>query len=139
LGIAGIIAYNFFAKAAAAKRMNFFPGGVDSIHFDGDTPVITITLIAHNTSNQQMTINSLDGNISANGTYIGNASSFIPQTIFPNSQSTVKVDIRLGVFNIVNDIIRAFQFGNFQQVINFTGSANVDNIQVPINMNYTVG
>ena len=119
--------------------MNFFPGGVDSIHFDGATPVITITLIAHNTSNQQMTINSLDGNISANGTYIGNASSFIPQTILPNSQSTVKVDIRLGIFNIVNDIIRAFQFGNFQQVITFEGSANVDNIQVPLNMNYTVG
>ena len=119
--------------------MNFFPGGVSNIRFDGATPIITLNLIAHNTSNITMTINSFDANVTANDTYVGNASSFTPQVIAANSQATVMVDIRLSLLNIVNDIIKAFQYGNFQEVIRLTGNANVDNAQVPIDMNFTVG
>jgi LEA14-like dessication related protein len=131
--------YHWIAKARAVKNMNFFPGGVSDIHFDGATPILTLALIAHNTSNQQMTVNSFDANLTANGTYVGNASSFTPQTIMANSQTTVMVNIRLSLLNIVTDIIKAFQYGNFSQTVRLTGNANVDNIQVPVDMNFTVG
>lgn len=139
LGIGGVIAYHFWEKSRAAKAMNFFPAGVQQIKFDGATPVITLALSAHNASSQEMTVNAVDLNLTANGTYVGNASSFVPQTILANSQTTVFVDIRLSLLSVVNDIIKAFQYGNFSQVIRLTGVANVDNIQVPIDMNFTVG
>jgi LEA14-like dessication related protein len=131
--------FHLVAKARAAKAMNFFPGGVHQLTFDNGTPILTVAIIAHNTSNQQMTVKSFDANVTANGQYIGNASSFAPQTILQNSQTTLLVNIRLSLLNIVNDLIKAIQYGNFAQTVRLTGNANVDNVQVPIDMNFTAG
>jgi LEA14-like dessication related protein len=109
------------------------------VHFDGATPVLTVGLVVENTSNQSMTIKSLVGNLYANGYNVGHLSAFDPQEITPNSQSVISIDIRMGLLGIVNDIIRAVQYGNFTQDLQLTGYANVDNLQVPIDEKYKAG
>jgi len=136
---AGLIAYSLLRKSAALGTLNFFPAGVRDLSFDGVTPVITIGLAAQNTSNQNFTMNSIAGNVFANNYFVGNVSSFEPLTIPANKQTIIPIKIRLSLIGIVNDIIRAFQTNNISQVLELESFANVDNLQVPINLKYKVG
>ena len=109
------------------------------MHFDGVTPVLTLGLVAQNVSNQQMTIKSIVANLFTNNYLVGNLASFTPQVILPTSQVTLYVDVRLSPLSIVNDIIRAIQYGNFQQNVVLKGDMNVDNMVLPVDMNYKIG
>lgn len=131
--------YNIFNKSAAAGTLNFYPESVRQIRFEGATPIMTVGLAVQNTSASKFVIKSIAGNLYANTYLVGNLSYFTPQAINPNSQSVILLDVRLGLLGIVQDIIRAFQFGNFQQDLIFKSFANVDNFQVPINITYKVG
>lgn len=126
-------------KGGALGTLNFFPDKVRSISFDGLTPVMTIGLGVQNTSNQSFTIRSLAGNLYANNYYIGNVSSFTLRTIAPNSQQVIFITARLQLIGIVNDILNAFENRNFAQTIEIKAMANVDNLQIPININYKIG
>lgn len=139
LAAVGIIAYGFINKAVALGALNFYPDRVVSIQFDNSTPVMTISLRCQNTSSQSFTIQSLSGNIFANNVLVGNVSEFGSQIIAANSEAFVTVNVRMAIISIVNDIIRALQFGNFGQSIVLQGSVNVDNYQIPLNMNFQVG
>jgi hypothetical protein len=133
------VLYNIFNKSAAAGTLNFYPESVRQIRFEGATPIMTVGLAVQNTSASKFVIKSIAGNLYANTYLVGNLSYFTPQAINPNSQSVILLDVRLGLLGIVQDIIRAFQFGNFQQDLIFKSFANVDNFQVPINITYKVG
>lgn len=100
---------------------------------------MTIGLGVQNTSNQSFTIRSLAGNLYANNYYIGNVSSFTLRTIAPNSQQVIFITARLQLIGIVNDILNAFENRNFAQTIEIKAMANVDNLQIPININYKIG
>jgi hypothetical protein len=139
IGAGMLFLWNFIAKTTALSELNIFPGSVKNIHFDGATPVMTVGLTAQNVSNQQMTINSVVANLFANGYWVGNLGTFIPQTVLPSSQMTFYIDIRLFPLSIVNDIIKAVQFGNFAQSVTLKGSMNVDKYVLPLNINYKIG
>jgi len=130
----GLIAYNLVAKARALGSINFYPGRIVNLQFDGMTPVMTLELLAQNTTGQQMVLRSIAGNVVANGYIVGNISSFTPSPIRANSQSSLLVQLRLFPLGIVNDIIRAFELGNFHQDITIQAYANVDNYQIPIKL-----
>lgn len=119
--------------------MNLYPRGVKDIYFDGPTPVIRLILAAQNSSGQTLTVNSVVANLSANGYLVGNVSSFVPQPILPNSENYIVVSVRLSALGVVNDIIRAVQFGSFTQDLTLTGYANVNNYQLPIDMKFKAG
>jgi len=70
---------------------------------------------------------------------VGNISSFIPQIIPKNTQGILLLDCRLKLIGIVNDLIMAFDNGNFQQNLELKLIANVDNLQVPVNIKYKIG
>lgn len=63
LGIGGAIALLFYSKARAAGTLIFMPGGVSDIGYDGVTPIITLNLIAQNTSSAGFTLESLAANL----------------------------------------------------------------------------
>jgi hypothetical protein len=134
-----LVGYNLFAKSQAAERLNFYPASVTNIRFDGLTPVLTLGLAVQNVSNQRFVVRSIAANLSANGYIIGNLAFFLPQTIQPNSSSTLMLDIRLSLISIVNDVISAFQTENFSQDLLLQGWVNVDGIQAPLSMKYKVG
>jgi hypothetical protein len=138
-GAVGFFVYALFSKARALQTMNLYPAGVQDIYFDGPTPVIRLVLRAQNSSSQSLTINSIAANLYANGYLVGNMGSFLPQPIAPNSESELVVNVRLNPLGIVNDIIRAVQFGSFTQDLNFRGYANINNYQLPVDMTFKAG
>lgn len=136
-----IFAYQSLNKKNAASTLNFLPGNVYGLSFDGITPVITVGVIVQNTSNQSMTIHSLAGNVYATQygtkTNVGNVSFFNQQQIFANSQNTLQIQIRLSLIGLVTDIINSINNG-VSQTLTFEGYANVEAFQVPLNFTYTV-
>lgn len=139
LGGAALIAYNLLIKGKALANINFEPGQVHSFGFDGFTPVLTVGIIAQNTSSQKFVVRSIAGEVKANSYYIGTVSFFGYSEILPNSQSEILIPIRLAAVGLVQDIINAFTTGANAQTIVFNGYANVDNYQVPINNKWKVG
>ena len=141
IGAGLLVAWNFLKKGVSSQSLIFLPGQVKGVYFDGITPYITVGIIVQNTSNQNYTIRSLAGNVTANkngSNYnIGNLSTFTPQYIYGNSQRTIWVDLRLSLIGIVSDILNSYQEG-ISQTIKFSGNANVENVQVPIEFIFTI-
>ena len=140
--IAGTIAflgYSLIRKQSGAEKLTYYPAGVKNISFEGISPVMTLRLAVQNTSNQTFTLNSIAGNVFCDDTLIGNASNFIAQTVNRNSQTIFEIKVKLSPLGIVNEIIQAFQYGNFSKELEFEGYANLDNWQVPINLKFKVG
>lgn len=134
-----LLAFNFLSKAVSLSRINILPGGISDFKFNGTVPVATVSMIVQNAGNQSAVIRSIVGNVFADGYLIGNVSSFQPQSIAANSESNIAVNIRFGLFGIVNDLINAFQTGSYSQDIEFDAVANVDGVQIPIQFTYKVG
>lgn len=126
-------------KVNAAITMIFFPGTVQGVSFVGISPVLTFSVIVQNTSNVDVTINSIAGNVFSNTQLIGNVSTFTPVFLRANSQNTITLTSQLSALGVVNDLIRAISTGNFSQDLQFTGFANVSGYQMPINVSYQVG
>jgi len=139
IAAAGFILYSLLRKGVAAGTLTFFPEKVRSIDFEGLTPVMTIGIGVQNTSNQSFSLNSIAGSLYSNNYYVGNLSSFTRQPVAANSQQIIYVKIRLQVTGIVNDIIRAFENGNFAQEVEMKATANIDGLQAPVNLKYTIG
>lgn len=139
--LAGAAAVGFWLwrKASAAGSLVFSPGNVTNMAFEGISPTITFQLIAQNTSGTDLVLNSLAGNVTSNGTLIGNVSNFLQTPIPANSSTPITLVASLQILGIANDIIKAFQYGNIQQVLQLTGYANVNGIQAPVNLQLTVG
>lgn len=134
-----MLAYNAFAKGKALSTLNFYPKKVQGIRVDGVTPVVTFALAVQNTSGQNMVLRSFAGNLSANGYYIGNISSYNMVTIRPNSETILLINVRLSIIGVVTDIINAFNGGGPKQEIEMNAKANIENYQIPINLKFSVG
>ncbi len=136
--IGGVVAGWYLLRARAAGRLVFFPGNVQSMAFEGVTPVAYLDFIVQNTSNADLVLNSVAGNVYANGNLVGNISQFQPQVIPGNSEIRFPVAVRFQLIGIVNDIIRSFQMGNFHQDLSIEGTANAQGIPVRIDLKFTV-
>lgn len=135
----GIIAYNVLVKGKALGSINFVSGGVHSLAMQGFNPILTVVVVAQNTSSQKFIVRSIAGNVTADGYLIGYVSYFGETEILPNSQKQILVPIVMSPLGIVQDIINAFQMNDSTQEIQFKGYANVDNFQVPIDNKYKIG
>jgi LEA14-like dessication related protein len=131
--------YWLFSKARALGNLLFQPGSIMGFSMLGSTPIVSITLVVQNTSNTSLTVDSLAGNVSSNGTLIGNVSNFSPVLVPGNSQISMPVSLMLQPIGVVNDIIRSFQNSNFAQDIKLSGFANVNGFQLPVNIEFNVG
>jgi len=139
LGGAIVLAlYSVGSYALAGLNLVFLPGSVSSVVMSGANPLITFTIQVQNTSSTSLTINSLAGNIIANGTLIGNISSFTPTTI-PPGVTLLPVTANLQAVSLVSSILNIFQNNSGSQALALQGSANVGGIPVPLNLTYTIG
>jgi hypothetical protein len=139
LGLAGIVGYELLAKTQALGTVNFFPGKLHSLSFDGATPIVTVQLLAQNTSNKLFTMQSIAGNVYTDNYLVGNVSNFTAVQIAPNTQTAIPIKIRLSLLAVVNEIIAAIQTGNFSKTLYVDAHANIDGLQVPIKETFKVG
>lgn len=107
--------------------------------FDAGAPIITFNLYAQNTSSADLILNSFAANLFANNTLIGNVSNFSQVVIPGNSSTLIPLTARLQIIGLANDIIRAFQTNSFTQDLQLTGNANVNGVQIPIDLTLKVG
>lgn len=135
----GVIAWWLYRKASAAGNLVFSPGNVTAMDFVDLNPTITFTIYAQNTSGTDLQLNSLAANITSNGSLIGNVGNFLPQIIPGNSNTPIQLTGSLQILGIVNDVIRAFQYKNIQQQLELVGAVNVNGIQAPLSLKFTVG
>lgn len=138
-GAGAFILYSLFRKGMAAGNLVFRPYNLKGIRLDGITPVMTLGLAIQNTSNQSFTLQSLAGEVYANKYLIGNVGSFKPQTVHPNSETVIYIDCRLSIIGIVTDIINAIRNKTFSHTIELESTANIDNLQVPVDLSYKFG
>jgi len=139
LSAAGVIIYSLLRKSEGLKRLFFYPSAVRALKWDGLTPVLTVGLKVQNTSNQSYQLNSLAGEVYCNKILVGNVGSFVTQVIPPNSERVLEINIRMMLIGILNDIIKAIIEKNFSQTLEMDAYANIDNLQVPIELTYKVG
>jgi len=138
---AGLLLYSLFSKGQTLGRLIFYPGKVADI--DMLNLSMKMQIICQNTSSDQINLYSFAGELYAKtggtSTLIGNVSSFRPVGIRGNSQSVITVNVKLFALSVVNEVIRAFQQNNFTQELVLNSYANVDNAQVPIDLDFKVG
>lgn len=139
VSLVALAGYALLAKKSAAGSLYFYPSSVRNIRFQGTTPIMTVGLKIQNPTNQKFVIKSFAGNLFANSYLVGNVSSFVTTEVVPNSETILYIEIRLNPLTIVNDIIRALQYGNFRQDLLLRATANVDNYPVPLELKYQVG
>jgi hypothetical protein len=90
-----------------------------------------------NPTNERANIKSIVGTLTANGKTVANISSFTSQIIAPTAESIYTVEARPAAAGLITTITNFIQSKNKIQ-FNFSGTMNVDNINIPINENYNM-
>ena len=101
-------------------------------------PRVIITFAVQNPTNQKIVVKSVVGSVYVADKTLASVSSFGDQTIQPNSESVFTVTARpsaIGVFQSLKELITQ-PIGNIE--IRFSGTANVDGINVPIEQTQTL-
>ena len=136
---AGVFAYSLFSKASAGNALVWFPKGIRAITFSGGSPVIELNLGVGNPTNQSFTLKALAGNLFTNGTYIGYISTYNSITMQPASEAIIPIKIKLSPLGIVSELLDDIQSGGWKQKLALEMRANVDNLVIPVKLNYTIG
>ena len=135
--VGGAAALYFLARYSFSQKAIFL---LRSVKPSGTIlqPTVTVEIAVQNPTNQRITLKSISGSIFVNDKYLANVSSFGDQIITGNSESIVKVTARpsgLGVFQSVRELLTQ-PIGTIQ--VRFSGTANVDGINVPIEESKTL-
>lgn len=139
LSVGGVIAYSLLRKTVGLGNLNFYPAGVKDFKFEGTKPVMTLKIAVQNTSNQTYTLHSLAGNLFANGTLAGNAKLFQDTIIAANAEGILYIRVEMFLLGILNEIIAALQGNTISIKLELDATANIDQLQVPINLTYQIG
>lgn len=133
----GVAAYFLLRRRTFASNLRYI---IRDVALRGTllSPKIQITIGIQNTSNQKAIVKSIAGSVYWNNAEFAKISKFETIEIKPNSETAFKFDAipsALGVFQTVKDLIKQ---GLKNGVIKFEGTINVDNINVPLNIEKTV-
>lgn len=138
----GLLLWNLYSHGAAALSLNFLPGRIKKLSWDGLGPSLQIELQAQNTSNHSFNVLSIAGNVyvTQNGKdyLIGRVSDFTQVAVAPNSVSLIPLNISMQLTGVVQNLINILQSGLNAQTIKLQAFANVDALQVPLNYTYNL-
>ena len=129
--IGGAAALYFLARYSFSQKAIFL---LRSVRPSGTLlrPTFTVEIAVQNPTNQRVVLKSLAGSVYVQDKYLGNVASFGDQFIEPNSESILKLTARpnaMGVFSSIKELLTQ-PVGSVS--VRFTGSANVDGTNIPI-------
>lgn len=132
LGLAGLY---LLTRRSLAKNLVF---NFSDIKFSGTVlrPIIQVTFSVQNPTNQKATLKGVAGTLSFNGSPVSNISNFTEQTILPNQESLIMINVRPSLLGVASSVIDAIKGKRITGSFKFVGSANVDGIVIPINQTY---
>jgi hypothetical protein len=133
--VAGIAALYFLGKSRLMKLKIIFRG----FKITGGIlrPKFNLKFGLQNPTNETANLNSIVGEVIANGKTIANVSTFDQLTIQANRETELNIiaePIGISIAKTVIDFIKSRN----KLIVEFKGSANVDNIVYPLNNSLTV-
>ncbi len=139
VGVAAVVLFNLVNLGVAGNVLQFY---IQSVDFTGLTTG-RIVLMVQNPSNANITLNSMAGTVSANGTTIGNVSNFQGGVFIPaNQQVPVTVFVNVSLTGIFSELYTQLTQPTGQNQIAFVIAGNM-NINagglIPFNVTQTVG
>jgi len=134
--IVGIVGYYFYTKTNLVNRIKVLFRGVK---LSGTVlkPKFNLKFGVQNPTLASAKINSLVGQVAANGKVIADVSNFTTQVIGPKKESIYEITAEpygAGIFKTIKEFVKSGNKVNFV----FTGSMNVDNIDYPVNTNISL-
>lgn len=97
---------------------------------------VNMTIEVQNPTEASLQLNSIAGDLFANGQYVANVSSFNQVQIMPNASTPVVLSFIpsiIGIFNTIKNVILQKKKG---MDFRFVGSANLNGINFPVDSNY---
>lgn len=130
-------AYYIFSKRSFAKNANF---SFEGLKFDWKKKKVEITLSCSNPTNNNITLNSVVGNLLLNNNTIASVESFTKTNIIANGKTNIKLDLipsAIGILMSIKEFIT--NKAKTKQKINakFLGSANMEGIIIPLDLQFT--
>jgi hypothetical protein len=134
--IVGLVGYYFYTKTNLVNRIKVLFRG---IKLSGTVlkPKFNLKFGVQNPTLASAKINSLVGQVAANGKVIADVSNFTTQVIGPKKESIYEITAEpygAGIFKTIREFVKSGNKVNFV----FTGSMNVDNIDYPVNTNISL-
>lgn len=135
LGLAGA-GYYLYRQYQLYQGLQF---GILGIGFAGSVsrPQINLRIALKNPTDVKATLQGLTGQIYAGGNYIAHVTYDSIQVINPYNVSAINLKIMPDLAASIQAL--ADYIGRRTVTFNFTGQAVVDNIPVPVRMDYTLG
>lgn len=132
---AGVYIFSRLETVGAASRLNYVFKSI-GVEFKSAWLVqINIDIDIQNPTSTSFTINSMTGNLSLNDNFIGNLSNFTATEIKGNTQTAYRIALQLNTLSLPSTILD--MFNNFSGITaKVTGTVNVDNLNVPIELSY---
>ena len=97
-------------------------------------PSISLRFGVQNPTDQTATVRSIVGQVDANGRTVADVSGFQALQVGPNTESILTVQAQpaaVGIVQTVAEFLRQKERGPVR--VTFTGTANVDGVNLPIN------
>jgi len=136
LPLAALIAVGIFQTKKAAGMLSYFIRSL-AVSFDGQIPILRITVAVQNPSNEQFTIKSIVGTLYSNDQKAANISMFQTVVINPNSQIDLPIIARLDTAAIVSDLITFLTRGSGNPIeIRLDAKANVNSFVTDLDLKY---
>jgi hypothetical protein len=134
--IVGLVGYYFYTKTNLVNRIKVLFRGVK---LSGTVlkPKFNLKFGVQNPTLASAKINSLVGQVAANGKVIADVSNFTTQVIDPKKESIYEITAEpygAGIFKTIREFVKSGNKVNFV----FTGSMNVDNIDYPVHTNISL-
>jgi hypothetical protein len=133
--VAGIAALYFLGKSRLTKLKIIFRG----FKITGGIfkPKFNLKFGLQNPTTETANLNSIVGEVIANGKIIANVSNFTPLKIQANKETELNIVAEPIAISIAKTVIDFIKNKN-KLIVEFKGSANVDNIVYPLNNLLTV-
>jgi hypothetical protein len=134
--IVGLVGYYIYTKTNLVNKIKILFRGVK---LSGTVlkPKFNLKFGVQNPTAAMAKINSLVGQVAANGKVIADVSNFSTQVIGPKKESIYEITAEpygAGIFKTIKEFVKSGNKVNFV----FTGSMNVDNIDYPVNTNISL-
>lgn len=132
LGLAALAIYEYSQLGIAAQDVKFLFQGIQFNSINN----IQVNLLVQNVSNAQIVLNAMSLDLAVNGNDLGNAAVFPqnPIVIQPASQQPIAVQITPDWLSLPSTIQTLLQ-GNISALdVTADGTANVNNIPVPVHV-----
>ena len=128
----GFAAWYFWTRANALKSLIFNPVGLGV-----QGAAISLQMEVDNPTSAALQLNGFAGSLNVNGSPIGNVTDFQPVMVLPGA-TRLNLLITPNVFGIAAGVINEIDGneGSGNVRASLTGTANVDGIALPVNLNF---